>query len=146
MRAAATWFLDQHSLLGHNSVRLFCRDFRGFLEQTIPRIEQLAGGCPKDDVPAQVALAGVGEARRRLQEPEAAELDGEVARATRLARSTVALCDHYDALTGAVMCLVCDRLIKHGEASVPYDGFSSPDREDRSGRVHTRCTGTLRRR
>ncbi|MFD7456852.1 MULTISPECIES: DUF6415 family natural product biosynthesis protein [unclassified Streptomyces] len=56
--------------------------------------------------PAQLALAGAGEARRRLLEPGAADLKGEVARATRLARSTVALCDHYDALTGAVTCLV----------------------------------------
>ncbi|MGC9541560.1 DUF6415 family natural product biosynthesis protein [Streptomyces sp. UG1] len=43
-------------------------------------------------------MAGVGEARRRLHEPEAAGLLGEVERVKRLARSVVALCDHHDAL------------------------------------------------
>ncbi|MFI9341142.1 DUF6415 family natural product biosynthesis protein [Streptomyces sp. NPDC052773] len=150
MRAEATWFLDQHQLLGLNSVRLFIEDFRGFLEQMMPLVEQGAGRRPEEDVPGRVALAAVGAARRRLDEPEAAELDGEVARAMRLAHSAVALCDHYDALSGRLMCLVCDHMIEAGEASVPYARFrSDPDAADAThgpGSVHARCTGTLRRR
>jgi hypothetical protein len=142
MRAEATWFLDQHHLLGRNSVRQFGEDFRRFLEEMIPRIEQLAARRGGDDVPARVALAASEEARRRLAEPEAAELDGEVARTSRLARSAVALCDHHDALTGTVMCLVCDQVITEGETSLPYGQFRSGES---AGRVHPRCTGTLRR-
>lgn len=130
-------------LLGLNSVRLFGQDFHGFLEQVIPRIEQLAAGRAEDDVPSRVALAGVGEARRRLAEPVAGELAGEVARASRLARSAVALCDHYDALNGTLMCLVCDQVIEDGEASLPYGRFGPGEG---AGRVHPRCTGALRRR
>jgi hypothetical protein len=145
-RAEATWFLDQHHLLGLNSVRLFIQDFRGFLEQMMPRIEQEAGRRPEEDVPARVALAAVGAARRRLEEPEAAELDGEVERGKRLAHSAVALCDHYDALNGTLMCLVCDQVIETGEASVPYARFLAADCAEGPGSVHARCTGTLRRR
>jgi hypothetical protein len=143
MRAEATWFLDQHHLLGRNSVRQFGEDFRRFLEEVIPRIEQLAARRRGDDVPAQVALAAGEEARRRLAEPEAGELNGEVARASRLARSAVALCDHHDALTGTLVCLVCDQGISDGEVSLPYGQFRSGES---AGRVHARCTGTLRRR
>nr|WTB36476.1 hypothetical protein OG781_41940 [Streptomyces sp. NBC_00830] len=41
--------------------------------------------------------------------------------ARRLARSLNALCDYYEALTGVRMCLACDKPIRDGEDSQPYD-------------------------
>jgi hypothetical protein len=66
----------------------------------IPAVEDLAARQPKDDVRASVALAAVGEARRRLDEIEAIGLGGEVERTRRLGRSVLALCDHLEALDG----------------------------------------------
>ncbi|WP_206306847.1 DUF6415 family natural product biosynthesis protein [Streptomyces sp. F001] len=126
MRAQASWFLDQRMLPRHQTVKGFGEDFRGYLRQLIPRIEQLADVLPPDDVPAKVALAAVGEARRRLDEAESTGLHGEVERVRRLARSVVALCDHYDALTGVAMCLACDKPIEAGDAWVPYDRSAPP--------------------
>ncbi|WP_371749067.1 DUF6415 family natural product biosynthesis protein [Streptomyces sp. NBC_00280] len=80
-----------------HDAELFHRD----LWRLIPRVEQLAGHFSEENVPAKVALAGVGEARRRLDEIERAGLTGEFERVKRLARSVVALCDHHENLTGA---------------------------------------------
>ncbi|MFD7408435.1 DUF6415 family natural product biosynthesis protein [Streptomyces sp. NPDC059866] len=145
MRAQATWFLDQRTLLRHQTVKGFGQDFCGYLGQLIPRIGQLADVLPPDDVPARVALAGVGEACRRLGEEGAAGLYGEVERVKRLARSVVARCDHYDALTGLVMCLACDKPIEAGDAWVPYDQVSPSGGVARAGRIHCRCANAPRR-
>ncbi|MFJ5157006.1 DUF6415 family natural product biosynthesis protein [Streptomyces sp. NPDC088353] len=146
MRAAASWFLDQRTLPRHGTVTLFSRDFGRYLGELVEHVAQLAGQRSDDDVPARVALAGVGEARRRLDEPEAAGLSGEVARVKRLARSVVALCDHYEALTGVVMCLACDKPIRVGEESVPYEHVSPSGGSARAGRVHAWCVTAVRRR
>ncbi|TXS42196.1 hypothetical protein EAO75_34015 [Streptomyces sp. uw30] len=99
MRSAATWFLAQKTLPPYGIVQGFDTDFRAFLDGLlIPRIEQLIGERPNDDGPTNGAMAGVGEARRRLHEPVAEGLNGEVARVKGLARSVVALCDHRDEL------------------------------------------------
>ncbi|MGW4042918.1 DUF6415 family natural product biosynthesis protein [Streptomyces sp. NPDC004721] len=146
MRAAASWFLDQQTLPRHGEVTLFSGDFGRYLEELIEQVRQLAGQLSDDDAPARVALAGVGEARRRLDEPEAAGLNGEVARVKRLARSVMALCDHYEALTSVVMCLACDKPIRAGEESVPYEHVSPSGGSARAGRVHARCATAVRRR
>ncbi|MFD7278386.1 DUF6415 family natural product biosynthesis protein [Streptomyces sp. NPDC059862] len=146
IRAQATWFIDQRMLPRHQTVKGFSQDFHGYLEQLIPQIEQLADVRPPDDVPAKVALAGVGEARRRLDEAESAGLYGEVERVKRLARSVVAMCDHYDALTGLAMCLACDKPIEAGDAWVPYDHVSPSGGAARAGRIHCRCANAPRRR
>ncbi|WP_267890910.1 DUF6415 family natural product biosynthesis protein [Streptomyces sp. AS58] len=86
-----------------------------------------------------------GEARRRLSVREAPGLKGEAALVERLARSVMALCDHYDSLTGLVMCLTCDKPIESGDAWVPYDMVSSSSGAVRAGRVHTRCADISRR-
>ncbi|WP_432042450.1 DUF6415 family natural product biosynthesis protein [Streptomyces cadmiisoli] len=139
LRAQASWFIDQRSLPRHQIVKAFDEDFQGQLGRLIPQIEHLCDALPPDDVPAKVALACVGAARQRLKEPEAAGLRGEVERVERLARSVVALCDHYDALTGLAMCLACDKPIESGDAWVPYDRGTPCGGAARAGRVHTHC-------
>ncbi|CAM5323862.1 hypothetical protein SCHAM137S_02034 [Streptomyces chartreusis] len=144
MRAAATWFLDQPTLPRHESLKLWYQDFEGFLRHLMPAIEVFAAGLPEDDVPARVAMVGVGEAQRRLDEPQAAGLLGEARRVQRLARSIVALCDHHDALRGASMCLACDKPIADGQASLPYARATPSGGAQQSGRIHAACMGVGR--
>ncbi|MEU2876455.1 DUF6415 family natural product biosynthesis protein [Streptomyces sp. NPDC007070] len=100
VRAAAAWFLDQRTLPRHGTVRAFEDGFRRTLGELIPRVEQLAAASPADDVPAKVARDALVEARRRLDEVEAAGLRGEVERVRRIAKSVLALCGHHDVLAG----------------------------------------------
>lgn len=144
MRAAAEWFLDQRTLPRHESMKCYSADLSGFLERLIPNVEKLAASLPPDDVPARVAVVGVGEARRRLYEPEAAGLCGEMERVKRLARSVLALCDHQDALTGMRMCLACDKPIEDGQESRPYDEASLSGGAARPGYVHASCANAAR--
>lgn len=145
MRAAASWFLDQPTLPRHENLKLWHADLGSFLQRLIPVVEELAAGLPPGDVPAQVALVGVGEAERRLREPEAAGLRGETQRAMRLARSVLALCDHHAALTGAPMCLACDKPIEDGQVSMAYAGVSLSCDAVGAGRVHVICVSTPHR-
>lgn len=101
MRAAASWFLDQSTPPPHGALKLWREDLGDFLRHLMPALEVLAAALPENDVPARVAMVGVGEAQRRLHEPAAAGLAREARRVQRMARSVVALCDHHDALTGA---------------------------------------------
>jgi hypothetical protein len=138
-RAAASWFLDQKTLPRHGTVKAFEADFRQILERLVPRVEQLAADLPTDDVPRNVALAGVGEARRRLGEPEATGLRGEVNRVKRLARSVIALCGHLDALSGVRMCLLCNKPLEDGDAWEPYQQAGLTGGPAQPGRAHTVC-------
>ncbi|QOV37510.1 hypothetical protein IM697_03480 [Streptomyces ferrugineus] len=63
----------------------------------------------------------------------------------RLARSVVALCDHRDALTGARMCLACDKPIEE-QASLPYEKVSPSGGATQPGRIHATCADAVRRR
>lgn len=99
MRDTAVRFLGETELPRYETVQQYGHAFHRDLWRLIPRVEQLTECLPGDDVPAKVALAGVGEARRRLDEIERAGLAGEFERVKRLARSVVALCDHHDNLT-----------------------------------------------
>ncbi|MGW3647011.1 DUF6415 family natural product biosynthesis protein [Streptomyces sp. NPDC000878] len=98
MRDAAVRFLGEPVLPRYETVQRYGHVFHRDLWRLIPRVEQLAGRLPGGDVSANVALAGVGEARRRLDEIERAGLAGEFERVKRLARSVVALCDHHESL------------------------------------------------
>ncbi|GAA1426958.1 hypothetical protein GCM10009601_37180 [Streptomyces thermospinosisporus] len=145
IRAAATWFIDLPTLPRHGQVMLFAKGFCDQLELLMPLIEQLAARQPAGDVPAAMSLAAVREARSHVREPEAPGLAGEVARVKQLARSVVALCDHYDALTRITMCLACDRAIGPGEKWTPYDQIR-PTGDGRSpGRIHAACANQVRR-
>ncbi|MGP4010513.1 DUF6415 family natural product biosynthesis protein [Streptomyces sp. 4N124] len=112
LRAVAVEFLGESMLPRYEDLQRSARDFQRDLWQLISQIEQLTEG--REDAPARVALAGIGEARRRLDLIERPGLHGEVERVKRLARSVIALCDHYDTLTGVVMCLACDQPIEKG--------------------------------
>jgi len=146
MRSAATWFLDQATLLRHEALAAMSKDMTAFLEQLMPKLEERASTLPAGDVPARVAMAGVAEARRRLYEPGAAGLNGETERVKRLARSVVALCDHHDSLAGASMCLACDKPIDDGRPTMPYEHASPSGGAKVAGRIHTACANTGRPR
>jgi hypothetical protein len=118
---------------------------RGHLQLIIPEVEQAALKQDKDDVPRYCALACVGEARGKLRaQPRPGEYSA-LAHARRLARTLTALCDHYEALTGRVMCLACDQPLRDGEDTLPYDHISPTGPAVRTGRIHTRCSHTVRR-
>ncbi|MGI5518830.1 DUF6415 family natural product biosynthesis protein [Streptomyces sp. CA-106131] len=119
---------------------------RGHMQLIIPEIEQAAGKLPKDDVPRYCALACIGEARAKLRATAGDGPHRAIAHARKLARSLAALCDHYEALTGVEMCLACDKPIRDREDSVPYGHVSASGGAACTGRIHTRCAHTLRRR
>lgn len=139
MRAAAAWFLNQSRLPDHGMLKVWAVDLGDFLEHLVSALAQFAAKLPPGDVPARVAMVGVGEARRRLDEPDTAGLRGEAERVRRLARSVVALCDHHDALTGARMCLACDMPLEDGRPTVLYEQVSPSGDAKVSGRIHTAC-------
>ncbi|WP_261717604.1 DUF6415 family natural product biosynthesis protein [Streptomyces sp. FZ201] len=117
---------------------------RGHIERLIPEVEQAAAQRPVDDVPRYVALACVTEARGKLEAVPALLPYDMAAQARRLGRSLVALCDHYEALADVRVCLACDRPIRPGEATQPYDQVSPSGGAMRSGRVHDCCINTVR--
>lgn len=144
VRAAADWFLRQKTLPRHQTVKLFGDDFTTCLRDLIPQIEELAAARGEDDVLAMVARAGIGEARRRLSLTERPGLLGEVERVKRLARSVLALRDHYDALTGVCICVACDQAIDDAADARPYAQVSPTSGNGRSGRIHSGCSNVVR--
>ncbi|MET8832203.1 DUF6415 family natural product biosynthesis protein [Streptomyces sp. NPDC004610] len=99
MRAYASWLLDRTALPRTATTQRFARDFHTYLTALIPPTEHLALSFPPDDIPATLALTSITTARQRLAEPEHPTPPKATARAQRLARSVLALCDHYDTLT-----------------------------------------------
>jgi uncharacterized protein DUF6415 len=73
---------------------------RGQIELMIPLVEAMTAGLPANDIPAACALAGVDEARLRLQMGVGAYSPVRMSVSMRLARSVMALCDHYENLSG----------------------------------------------
>ncbi|MFI9772082.1 DUF6415 family natural product biosynthesis protein [Streptomyces sp. NPDC052415] len=117
---------------------------RGHMQLLIPEIEQAATVLPADDVPRYVALACVREARDKLDaRPGLMPSDADV-HVRRLARSLLALCDHYETLAGIRMCLACDQPIREGERSLPYGKVSPSAGAVVSGRIHDRCANAVR--
>ncbi len=117
---------------------------RGHMQLLIPEVEQAAAKQPTDDVPRYVALACVHEARGKLNARTGLLPSDAAAYVRRLGRSLLALCDHYEALTGLRMCLACDQPIRPGEATLPYGHASPSGGPAFSGRVHDRCASTVR--
>ncbi|MER7577980.1 DUF6415 family natural product biosynthesis protein [Streptomyces sp. NPDC126514] len=117
---------------------------RGHLQLIIPEIEQAAARLPADDVPRYCALACIGEARAKLNTSPGQLPYDAVAYVRRLGRSLLALCDHYETLTGVRMCLACDRPLRDDEATVPYDKVSPSGGAAACGRIHDRCAHVVR--
>ncbi|MFF9034344.1 DUF6415 family natural product biosynthesis protein [Streptomyces sp. NPDC014892] len=73
---------------------------RGQIELLIPVVQCLAAGFPKGDIPRECALAGAREASARLQLGADGSSPARMSVSMKLARSVVALCDHYENLDG----------------------------------------------
>ncbi|MER7574915.1 DUF6415 family natural product biosynthesis protein [Streptomyces sp. NPDC126514] len=116
----------------------------GHMQLLIPEIERAAAELPTDDVPRYVALACVREARGKLAARPGLRPYDAVTHVRRLGRSLPALCDHYETLTGVRMCLACDQPLKPGEPTRPFDQGSQSGGSAVSGRIHERCSNTVR--
>ncbi|MFI6567110.1 DUF6415 family natural product biosynthesis protein [Streptomyces sp. NPDC050534] len=118
---------------------------RGHLQLLIPEVEHAALERDAEDVPRYVALACTDQARTTLRTQFRPGTRGALVHARRLARRLAALCEHYEALTGVVMCLACDQPLHDDEETLPYDHVSPSGPAVRVGRIHARCTQTYRR-
>ncbi|MFE6337276.1 DUF6415 family natural product biosynthesis protein [Streptomyces sp. NPDC057798] len=116
----------------------------GHMQLLIPEIEQAAARLPADDIPRYCALVSVGEARRKLAARPGLRPYDTVAHVRRLGRSLLALCDHYEALTGLRMCLACDQPLTPGEPTRLFDQGSQSGGSAVSGRIHERCSNAVR--
>lgn len=101
MRADAAVLLGDDMLPRWEEVQRLAHLYRRHVLQLIPAVEAGIARQTPDDVPAAVARACIDEARRRLNEIESPGLDGETKRTRRLARSVLALTDHWESLGGA---------------------------------------------
>lgn len=133
MRASIALLLPRETVTPPAEERLstLTVTLRGHMNLLIPEVEQLTARLPADDVPRYCALACVGEARRKLRARPAPGPYEAVAHARRLARSLAALCDHFEALNGDRICVMCDRQIRTGDETVPYDRADN--------RIHAVC-------
>lgn len=138
IRAAAAGYLNGDVLPRYEIIKCLSAELRRRAWTLIKEIEGIASVRP-DEMVVKVALAAVEGAQGRLSEIEHAGLLGEHERVQRLARSVLALCDHFEALTGTVMCLACDQKIEDTDESVPYDHVRSSAGAINPGRIHARC-------
>lgn len=143
MREAAREYQSMTVLPRYDVVKGHSTDFSRDLWALIDEIERLATQNP-DEILVKVALAGVGEARRRLTVIERAGLMGEHERVLRLARSVQALCDHFETLTGTTMCLACDEPISQEQESAAYGKVSPSGPAVAAGRIHAACANRAR--
>lgn len=102
MRATARRLLaDDAKPIGGEDLETLRLTLRGQIELLIPVVEAMTLGLPRDDVPRACALAGVREARMRLGLGVGVNPPVRMSVAMRLARSVMALCDHYENLAKA---------------------------------------------
>ncbi|MBE4740749.1 MULTISPECIES: DUF6415 family natural product biosynthesis protein [Streptomyces] len=73
---------------------------RGQIELLVPVVQGLAAGFPKGDIPRECALAGAREASMRLRLGADGGSPARMSVSMKVARSVVALCDHYENLGG----------------------------------------------
>jgi len=146
MRASAGRLLgDNPQPLGLDELDRHLSILSGHIQLLIPEVEKAAGRRPKDDIPRYCALACVGEARMKLNIHQQPGAGLGVPYARKLGRVLNALLDHYETLGEQTMCLACDRPIRDGDDSMPYDKVSPSGGAARAGRIHTVCANTIRR-
>jgi hypothetical protein len=126
MRADAAELLDAEAQLPrYEDLQAMTSRLRGHIMLLIPQVEGVASRLPMDDIPGRVALAGVGEARRRMDAAAGAGLVSAVKHAQKLARSVESLCSHLESMRNVAFCGSCNQPINAGEESRAYDKFSS---------------------
>ncbi|MFC9794349.1 DUF6415 family natural product biosynthesis protein [Streptomyces sp. NPDC127584] len=90
--------------LSENDVESLIQALRGMLFLLLPEVTAAADRHPKGDAPRVCALVGVEEASRRIRIPYMpAASPWALRHAQRLARSVMALTDHYLNLGGATV-------------------------------------------
>ncbi|MFJ4687038.1 DUF6415 family natural product biosynthesis protein [Streptomyces sp. NPDC088789] len=103
MRDAARSALGgQMGMVTDDELELITSRLRGHLMLAIPAVQEATAEHPEDDIPSACALVGVQDARQRLDKEPAATRTAGLAHVQLLARSVMALCDHYESLTGQV--------------------------------------------
>lgn len=99
MRELVSRLLGADSELpSRDELEIWTLQLRGHLMLLIPEVEKVTAGRSLDDIPRACALAGVAEARTRLDLTPGAGLPAGIAHAQRLARSVNALLDHLQNL------------------------------------------------
>ncbi|MFJ4682072.1 DUF6415 family natural product biosynthesis protein [Streptomyces sp. NPDC088789] len=99
MRETAREVLDGAEPVTEDRLDLVTSRLRGHLMMAVPAVLDAATTYPEGDIPAACALVGVEDARLRLDKEPAATRAAGIAHAQLLARSVMALCDHYQSLT-----------------------------------------------
>ncbi|MFJ6657799.1 DUF6415 family natural product biosynthesis protein [Streptomyces sp. NPDC091377] len=103
MRDAARRILGgQMGMVTDDELELITSRLRGHLMLAIPAVQEATTKHPEGDIPSACALVGVQDARQRLDKEPAATRTAGLAHVQLLARSVMALCDHYESLTGQV--------------------------------------------
>ena len=101
IRAAARDVLTGDARLDdQRELETVCRLLRGVIRLLAPEVEILAGRWPKGHIPAICARACVGEARARLRLGLGENAAVRLSVAQKLARTTLALVDHWEGLQG----------------------------------------------
>ncbi|MEV0639136.1 DUF6415 family natural product biosynthesis protein [Streptomyces sp. NPDC050619] len=97
MRACAERVLteDAEALSPEESETLTLQ-LRGHLTLVIPEIEMAEPDLSEDDLPRVCAFFCIGEARLRLRAEPGRTSSARIAHTQRLARSVIALCNHYE--------------------------------------------------
>lgn len=96
MRATAARALTE--VLAGDELETVAETLRGHIRVLIPEVEFAAARQPRESTDAICARAGVGEARMKLGLGGADIEAVRVSVAQKLARSVVALCNHYERL------------------------------------------------
>jgi len=97
MRTTAARALTE--VLSGDELETVAETLRGHIRVLIPEVEFAAGRQPRESTLAICARAAAGEARRKLGLGGSDILAVHVSVTQKLARSVVAMCDHYERLS-----------------------------------------------
>lgn len=100
MRASASRALPLAGVPSTDDLAILAETLRGHIRVLIPDVEKRALLHPRNATPRISASAAVGEATRKLRMGDDGTVAIRVSVVQKLARSVVALCNHYEALGG----------------------------------------------
>ena len=101
MRASAARALPLVDAPSTDDLATLGETLRGHIRVLIPDVEKRALLHPRNATPRISASAAVGEATRKLRMGDDGTVAIRVSVVQKLARSVVALCNHYEKLSGA---------------------------------------------